>query len=232
MLGLELAAEGHIDKSPVEGTSLEILDSLITIYARENTYVHVEYPNEWKNVSAQCKVKLGGLNCGSSWRPGLCLYWAPGDWCSIGLEKGLRYLPVEMVAGTPAWNVYGAVEIGRWYWVKIDLTPNEIIYSVSENGIAWTPIRAVPRPASLSGPPLVILGKGWGDGVSYPNPDLDNDSPTVLGPFDIQYIDSFHVEELTWIPWKEIAFTMSLFPLGFVGGVVAYNELQKAWGFG
>lgn len=183
----------NIDLSPTVGTAIDIFNHSLRIYANANNYAHIELPNDKINAVITCRVNVSDNQAGGSWGPGIFFYWGTGDWtCIIARGDIQKFMSLQMIVGAP-FNVNTGVVItyGVWYWMRIVLTATNIYYYWSTDGVNWTLISSVARPVSFTAvPSLIILGKGYGDGVGFPNPNLDNDLAATV--FSTSYMDDFY----------------------------------------
>lgn len=187
----------NIDLSPTVGTAIDIFNHSLRIYDDGNKYAHIALPNDRINAIITCRVNISDALAGGSWAPGIFFYWGAGDWASIRARGDNRkFLAQELVGGVSGDTQTGVViTFGVWYWMRIVLTATNIYYYWSTDGVNWTLIRSVARPAGFAGvPPLIILGKGYGDGGAFPNPDLDNDAAAI--GFSTSYMDDFYITKI------------------------------------
>lgn len=185
------------DVSTQGNTKVIEVNGELQIYAKGNTFAHIERNNMEDNIRAQIKIKISDINTGESHSPGLTLYWSQGNWTRISLVWSGRnkFLITNMIDGKVT-NIYvgGVIHFNTYYWVAIELTPTLIKTYKSDDGTTWVLLNSRSRPRQFAGAPtLIILGKGYGTGVSpYSNPDLDNDA-SIPSTFSYTYIDDFKV---------------------------------------
>ena len=161
----------------------------LAITAPNNDYAHIErtlgLTSDVQNLTVTARIDVPG-DAGISWRPQIALYWAPGDWCGIGISNYDFITSANVYTSqTEGIVFYGGAAPNVSYYVKMVLTSTSIEFSESEDGVGWTTLRTVLRPSSYSGQPtLLIVGKGYGNGGfsqgghTYPNLDLDNSLPS------------------------------------------------------
>ena len=127
-----------------------------------------------------------------STRCGLALVWANG----AGAFAGLRYQqerfyyrlydtagPLEHAWGS-AMDLSNPGLMHELNWVRLALTPTELVYSSSSDGETWVEDWRVPRPVEFSGAPAKLrLGA---------NPD-GRDDVYDRGHFDVVYFDDLFV---------------------------------------
>jgi len=192
------------DAKAVSGNTLEEINGELKIQAFQHSHAHIEQQLGlvsdpiWLNVTA--RIKVSG-DVGRTWRPLIAFYWAPGDWCGIGISGSEFITNLNVYSSqTEGFKSYAGAQPNVYIYVRIGLTLTSIQFSKSEDGAGWTTLRTETRPASYSGPPsLLIVGKGYGNGgwdqfgYTYPNPDLDNSFPSNLGQFGTSYIDDVAV---------------------------------------
>jgi N-acetylneuraminic acid mutarotase len=171
----------------------------LAITAPNNDYAHIErtlgLTSDVQNLTVTARIDVQG-DAGISWRPQIALYWAPGDWCGIGISNYDFITSANVYTSqTEGIVFYGGAAPNVSYYVKMVLTSTSIEFSESEDGVSWTTLRTVLRPSSYSGQPtLLIVGKGYGNGGfsqgghTYPTPDLDNSLPSG-GDLVTSYID-------------------------------------------
>lgn len=188
------------DAKAVSGNTLEETNGELKIQAFQHSHAHIERQLGlvsdpiWLNVTA--RIKVSG-SVGRTWRPMIAVYWAPGDWCGIGISGNEFITNLNVYSSqTEGFKSYAGAQPNFYIYVRIELTLTSIQFSESADGASWTTLRTETRPASYSGPPsLLIVGKGYGNGGwnqfghTYPNPDLDNSFPGNKGQLGTSYID-------------------------------------------
>ncbi len=197
------------------------------INAPYHTYAHIEralgLASDPEELAVSARIMVQGY-AGTSWRPQIALYWASGDWCGIGVSDYNFITSVNVYASqTEGFASYGGAGPNVYFYVRISLTSTSIEFSRSADGVSWTTLRTVSRPASYSGTPsLLIVGKGYGNGgfdqfgYTYPNPNLDNDYSASSGSFATSYIDDVLVLELREQYVVSGIFTSSIYDANFL----------------
>lgn len=184
--------EWEIDKTPQADTTVSIVNNELKIYARANTFAHIQRAINKGNVMIQAKMKISDTNAGATWAPGIILYWSPTNWCRIQL-KDVKVFGVDfMNQGTGSYYNYGSINYNTYYWAKIILNSTHITYYNSTNGMSWTQMHVSERFGGFSENPIyAIIGKGssW---VGYTNPTFNNDYSSA-GTLSNTYIDDVKV---------------------------------------
>lgn len=173
------------------GNTIEPRDGFVQIDAAENTYAHLERPLGVDFVRASCGIKPGS---GISWSTSLFLYWAPGDWCQIGVipRKDGRFYACATTAGQRNEFDLARRRFDAWQHVAIELAEDGIRFMSSTDGEAWKTELLLDRPERLTGPPaLLVIGKGFG--LDGSQPDLDGDYGD-RGPVATSLIRNVRVE--------------------------------------
>jgi len=199
----------------------------LMINAPYHNYAHIErvlgLASNPQRLTVSARIMVQGY-AGTSWRPQIALYWAPGDWCGIGVSNYDFITSVNVYASqTEGLTSYSGAGPNVYFYVRIELTSTSIAFRKSTDGVSWTTLRTVSRPASYSGPPsLLIVGKGYGNGgwsqggYTYPNPNLDNDYLASSGSFATSYIDDVSVVELREQYALSGVFTSSIYDANFL----------------
>ena len=165
----------------------------LEIVAAEHTFAHLQRPLGIDHVRAQCQIKPGS---GISWCSSLFLYWAPGDWCQLGvITRGNgRYYVCVMDGGRADEHDLMPCEFDRWHHLAIEIGEDILRFCSSLDGTNWTTQLILPRPSRFQGPPkLLVLGQGYGVGAN--TPDLDADYG-ARGPIAVSKIRDLVVTSL------------------------------------
>ena len=156
-----------------DGNRVAVKEGAVEIEAAENTFAHIERRLDADFVRASCAIQAGS---GISWCTSLFLYWKPGDWCQMGVipRGGGRYYFCLTSEGRREEQDLAPCRLDAWHSVALELAEDGIRLLSSDDGRTWRTQTLLPRPASLQGPPaLLVVGKGFGLDASRPDLDVD-----------------------------------------------------------
>jgi len=185
----------QVDVAP--GGEVAVRDGRLQIRTALNSFAHIERALDRDNVTVSALVQPS-VPAGVSWSCGVLLYWAPGAWCQLSIidfQDG-QYYAVEAPGGRRVENYLEKCDRTKPHWLRIELGTDCVRYLTrTPEQSAWTRQRTVARPTAWAGPPkLLVLGKGYGEGVEpYAAPDLDNNYSDLGPPIEAQ-IDEVIVE--------------------------------------
>lgn len=160
-----------------EEAKIQVADSSLVIHCPAHGFANIVHPLDVKaqpkELMAQLRLKVEGA-AGSSWAPGLCFYWQPGEWLMIRHASGVfrmeGYVGGAWKREDKAWDIKPSE---GWNYLRLELKNSTIIISVSTDGDKWQELIGVP--ISGQGVPLLLVGKGFGGGTPpYTLPYLAN----------------------------------------------------------
>ncbi|HUS80402.1 MAG TPA: hypothetical protein VM283_03980, partial [Armatimonadota bacterium] len=163
-----------VDSSRDCALRLDPQRQVLMLEGMEHRYNHIETP--WPEGARRLQVDVCNISdTAASWSPSVILYWGEGDWARlmISLTYSLR---LHYSAGGEEVIKAGGLRIvpGAWYRVGMELTGAQVMVTCGEVGQEPVQVATVPRPASWSQPPTIILGKGYMQRMGG-RPDFDND---------------------------------------------------------
>jgi len=161
----ELSAAWRLVASPVSEGELRLHRGRLQVYGSDYKFAAAERDFGEDNVSVQVRVEVRGRSHQNY--TGLVLLWANGNYVYAG--SGLKYPAFEYEAltggqrarrrGAEA-SVANPGAMHQVNWVRIDLTPEQIVFYGSADGVTWSRDWELERPEDLAGAPAVLrLGK-------------------------------------------------------------------------
>lgn len=162
-----------------------------------NSYGHAEKSGLSSTFLAQVKLYRENLDVDYSWSPGLFIWFNARDWGSVRLAgTPEQFLVQKAINDVVSQDLYGVMTVDTWYWLRIRSDGTNIYFEKSTNGTDWTTLQSIAVPAtwSIDTNSLAIIGTGYEDGATYPNPDLDNNYSST-GANIITYFDDFRVRK-------------------------------------
>lgn len=168
--GAELSKAWTVDKHP--GTSCVFLeDKRLCIQGDPAGFCHLRRPFDQDNFSVQCQI-VHGLSAG------LILSWPDNSYVQAGFaEKFFSIADGKKKSGSASSTVLKEDYPFRRDWVKIQLTPEEIVFFSSIDGSIWKKEGTFPRSEMYKGAPSFLM---LGFGQPGENPHLDNVNPKVF----------------------------------------------------
>lgn len=161
-----------------------------------DAYCHAEQAAPaMSNLVLYGQVYIHAGTLASGWSTGINLYWDVNDWikASVRQSSGLKVGYHKAVNGTVTAVHSSTVTPNSWVYLKIELGTSLVTIYYSTDGFTYTSIGSITRAATWSGAPaLVIVGRGYGDGSTYANNDLDN-SKASTGAAEVSYLRHVYV---------------------------------------
>ena len=164
-----LAADWTVDKH--RGVACAFLeDKRLCVQGDKFGFCHLRRPLNVDNVSVQCQIAHR-----ADFGAGLILCWPNNAYVQAAAGANFIYVADGKTKSGGA----TAAALKEDYpfqrdWVKIQLTPNEIIFFSSSDGVSWKKDFSTPRSESYKGPPAWLM---LGNGGPGENPHLDNVTP-------------------------------------------------------
>jgi len=193
--GDRLADGWQVDVAP--GGEVAVREGKLHIRTALNSFAHIERPLDRDNVTVSVLLQPS-VPAGVSWSCGVFLYWAPGAWCQLSIidfQDG-QYYAAEQQGARPLESYLEKCDRTKPHWLRIELGADCVRYLTrTPDQPVWTRQRTIVRPRAWAGPPkLLIVGKGYGQGVEpYAAPDLDSNYSDLGPPVEAQ-IDEVIVE--------------------------------------
>jgi hypothetical protein len=180
-LDLAAAPEGsHVHAAA--GNQVAFSPAGMKITANGETFAHLEVPLSGETFSVSCKVRVSEERPGSSWRPGLSVYWDENHWCSIGVDgKGfiIQERPLRRGDFCESCSIAGA-EPDRDYRLWIVLGERYVYFLEGNTADSRRLLFRLQRSLFPAGAPsLAILGRGYSGGKQYTQPHFDNNGPAA-----------------------------------------------------
>jgi hypothetical protein len=179
-LGKAWVKDGHTGAS-----GAAIVDGRLCVWGNHYGFSHVRRELRQDNVSVQCLILRPGTGGGDEWGGSLFLHWPNGEYAQAtpGTGDG-KFLYVLSGGGRRTGPEVNRESVAGWYpyganWVKIALTPAQIIFSSSSDGKTWSKDWEAARGPKHSGAPEFVM---LGNGSPGPAPLLKNPHPQHFSP--------------------------------------------------
>lgn len=196
-----------------DGENVTFKDGALVINAHGNHFANIVYypglkAGAYKEASFETKIR-GGAGGGTSYEPGLFLYWrSTNKWVSIrfvsqyyvvegNMGKWFRYRDSSLKS-VGSWGAPGTDEDwlipdrDEWSGFKIVLTPKDMRFYVTYLDEDWYLLCTLERVIADE-EPYIIVGKGSPGREDY-TPYFANSYPTDTGSFRPLYIDDVIVK--------------------------------------
>jgi len=178
------------------GTPIDVSNVALRVYAPASSFAHIsrDIPQTGASeVIAEVRVKVDEQSSGTSWGPGLALYWGDNTHVKLNYQSSARWrMHSDGVTGFIN-NVTAALDADSDGWVSLRFKVNESnISAYVKTDEDWNLITESARPADIAiVPEKIIIGKAYGTkGATYSNLLLMN-SAAKLGEMGTSYFADF-----------------------------------------
>lgn len=177
-----------VDSSAEATVSVDTERQVLMLQTLDNRYNHVEtvLPERVGRV----QVDVHNVNdTAASWSPSVILYWDESNWLQVmvSLTYSLRVNWADGGEGGERGNLRPIIA-GTWYRVALEERDGEIVVSFGPADDKLAEVCTVPRAASWTGAPTLILGKGYMPTVGA-RPDFDNNYERSARTTRVEYDD-------------------------------------------